>query len=130
MKQLSLIASLVIAVVIISGAAMFAGKRDTGLSQTANVHMEGDTQIIEIDAKGGYSPKQTSAKANIPTVLRVKTDGTYDCSSAIRIPSLGYSKLMQPTGVTEITVPPQKKGTTLQGLCTMGMYNFKIGFDV
>jgi hypothetical protein len=50
-------------------------------------------------------------------------------SSAVFIPSLNYRKNLQPSGVTEIEVPPQKAGTTLQGLCAMGMYNFTIKYN-
>ena len=84
--------------------------------------------MITINAKGGYAPKLTTAKADMPTVLQVATNATYDCSSAIRIPSLGYSKVLEPTDMTEITVPPQKAGSTLQGTCAMGMYNFSVKF--
>ncbi len=86
-------------------------------------------QIVEINAKGGYSPRITSAKADIPTILRVNTRATFDCSSAITIPSIGYRATLPPSGVTEIEIPPQKAGSTLQGLCSMGMYNFQIRFN-
>ena len=86
-------------------------------------------QIITINAKGGYSPKLTTAKAVMPTVINMKTQGTFDCSSALTIPSLGISKNLPPTGETLIDVPPQNAGTTLQGHCSMGMYNFAINFN-
>ena len=131
MKPLSLIGSILIAVFVIGGAVVF-GKADTAPivgGMRDNVSVTAGTQVIDIVAKGGYAPKLTTATADMPTVLRVKTDGTYDCSSAIRIPSLGYSKTMEATGITEITVPPQKAGSTLQGVCAMGMYSFQITFS-
>ena len=94
-----------------------------------NVHIADGKQVIDISAKGGYTPKNTTAKADMPTVLKVATNGTFDCSSAVAIPSLGYNKNLPPSGVTEIEVPPQKAGTKLQGLCAMGMYNFSVNFD-
>ncbi len=121
-------ASILIAAFVIGGAVMFASKGEP-VAQAANVRMEGETQVIEIDAKGGYAPKLSTARADVPTVLRVKTSGTYDCSAAIRIPSLGYSTTMEPSGVTEVTVPPQKIGSTLQGVCAMGMYSFQVTFE-
>lgn len=131
MKSLPLIGSIVIAVIVIGGAVLF-GQRDTApivAGIRSNVSVTAGTQVIDIVARGGYAPKLTTAKADMPTVLRVKTEGTYDCSSAIRIPSLGYSKTMEATGITEITVPPQKAGSTLQGVCAMGMYSFQVQFE-
>lgn len=131
MKSLPLIGSILIAVFVIGGAVVF-GQADTAPivpGMRDNVSIEAGTQVIDIVAKGGYAPKLTTAKADMPTVLRVKTEGTYDCSSAIRIPSLGYSNTMKATGITEVMVPPQKAGSTLQGVCAMGMYSFSITFE-
>lgn len=97
--------------------------------KTDNVSVVDGKQIIEIGAKGGYAPKVSTAKADISTILRVQTHGTFDCSSALTIPSIGYRASLPPSGVTEIEVPAQKSGATLQGLCAMGMYNFKIRFN-
>lgn len=94
-----------------------------------NVKMEGEKQIVEINAKGGYSPSKTSAKAGVSTIIRVITNGTYDCSSALRIKSLGYSKNLPATGTTDIEVPPQTSGSTIKALCSMGMYNFTVQFN-
>lgn len=109
---------------------LFAGNRPTGSTtpETANVFMEDDIQIIEITAKGGYSPRVTEAKANVPTELRMITENTYDCSSALVIPDLSYSGYLPFSGITEIEIPAQEAGTTLQGLCSMGMFQFQIEF--
>ena len=85
-------------------------------------------QVIEIKAKGGYSPKLTMAKANMLTVLKVKTMATFDCSSSLTIPSIDYQKYLPASGETLIEIPPQEPGSTLQGLCAMGMYNFAVNF--
>lgn len=127
MKNLPLAASILIAAIVIGGAVLFGKNTDTTV-QAQNVTMEGDQQIIVVTAKGGYAPKLTTAKANTPTVLRVKTDGTYDCTASVNIPSLGVSKVLEPTAVTEIVVPPQQAGSELKGTCAMGMYNFSIKF--
>lgn len=85
-------------------------------------------QIIDITAKGGYSPRVVVAKAGIPTVLRVNTNGTFDCSASLVIPKLSYRKFLEPSAVVEIPISAEEAQGTLQGLCAMGMYNFQIQF--
>lgn len=94
----------------------------------ASVVKDGDKQIVELTAKGGYSPAVVQASANKGTVLRVKTNNTFDCSSALTIPALGVSKMLPPTGSTDIEIGSQQAGTQLDGTCSMGMYNFSIKF--
>ncbi len=94
-----------------------------------NVSMVNGTQIVGISAKGGYSPQISKAKSDTPTVIRMTTNATFDCSSIVKIPSLAYEKNLPPSGVTDIEIPPQKAGTKLEGLCVMGMYNFEVQFD-
>ena len=125
------VASIILALIFIGGAIIFArngAKTDTAVSQN-NVSVADGKQIIEIDAKGGYSPSVTIAKANIPTVIKVKTQGTFDCSSALVIQSIGYRANLPSSGETLIEVPPQEAGSTLRGMCAMGMYNFSIKFN-
>ncbi len=86
------------------------------------------TQVIDISAKGGYSPRVVLAKAGVPTLLRVRTSGTFDCSASLAIPKLSYRKFLQPSGIEEISIPTEQARGTLQGLCAMGMYNFRIEF--
>jgi plastocyanin domain-containing protein len=85
-------------------------------------------QVVTITAKGGYAPESQTATAGVPTVLRVVTSGTYDCSTALRIPSLGVSKQLPPTGETLIDLGTPSVGT-LRGTCSMGMYSFAINFE-
>lgn len=123
--------AILVAGVLIGGAIMLGGKSSNQPSAGSfeNVSVVDGKQVITLDAKGGYSPKVTIAKADMPTVLRVKTNGTFDCSSGLRIPSIGYGANLPPTGVTEIEIPPQKAGTSLKGVCVMGMYNFSINYN-
>ena len=86
------------------------------------------TQYIRILARGGYSPNQVQAKANMPTVLEVETKGTYDCSSSLNIPQMGYQKSLPPTGITKIEVPEKFTASTLDILCSMGMYRSAVNF--
>ena len=86
-------------------------------------------QVIDISAKGGYSPRFVTAKAGMPTILRVSTKGTFDCSASLVIPKLSYQKFLQPSGIEDIIIVPEQAHGTLQGLCSMGMYNFQIKFE-
>lgn len=95
---------------------------------SSNVSTLNEAQVVEITAKGGYAPRVTTARANIPTTINVLTNGTYDCSIALVVPSLGIRKTLPASGVTPIDVPPQAPGTTLKGLCSMGMYHFSVTF--
>jgi plastocyanin domain-containing protein len=111
------------------------GKSNSANSQQAkveapvdNVSYEGEKQIIEIGVKGGYTPQKSIAKAGIPTILKFKTNSTYDCSSSIRIPSLSISKNLPGTGITEVDIGTQPVGQ-LAGICGMGMYSFEIDFQ-
>ena len=123
--------AIVIAGALIAGAIVSAGSRGGKVTaaSVANVSVIDGKQIVQIDAKGGYSPKLTSAKAGIPTVLRMKTNGTFDCSASVVIPSLRYRLVLPLSGNTNIEVPAQRSGTTLQGLCAMGMYHFAVQFN-
>ncbi len=86
-------------------------------------------QIIEITARGGYSPNRIEAKADIDTILRVETRNTFDCSSAFTIPELKINKNLPITGTTDFNIGTHKAGTKLQGSCSMGMYGFEIEFN-
>jgi plastocyanin domain-containing protein len=86
-------------------------------------------QVIEIKAKGGYAPRVTVAKANMPTVINVQTSGTFDCSSALTVPAIGFCTMLPSSGVTPIEIPPQQPGTTIKGVCSMGMYSFAVNFN-
>jgi len=122
----------VIAAALVSVAAVVVlarGGAESGDTARANVSNVGESQVIEISAKGGYSPRETTAKAGTPTTLKIKTSGTFDCSSALTIPKLGYQTNLPPSGETVVDVPPQKAGTVLTGLCSMGMYSFTIRFN-
>ncbi|HEY0964376.1 MAG TPA: hypothetical protein VGE31_01130 [Candidatus Paceibacterota bacterium] len=94
-----------------------------------NVEIRDGVQYITIEAKGGYSPRSSAAKADIPTKLSMKTNGTYDCSAALVIRSIGYQKVLPQSGEEVIDLGIAEKGSSLQGTCSMGMYNFSIAFN-
>ena len=93
-----------------------------------NVNIENGKQIIKITAKGGYNPRHSIAKAGIPSVLRIDTKGTYDCTAIVRIPGLNILKNLPMYGVTDIDLGIQEKGI-IEGTCGMGMYPFDIKFE-
>ena len=112
---------------------MFSRGSDNQVDETGftgnNIAVVDGKQIITIDAKGGYAPKITIAKAGMPTAIKMNTRGTFDCTSALTIPGVGYRGNLPPSGETYIAVPPQEAGAKLQGLCAMGMYSFTVNFN-
>lgn len=126
-------ASIIIAIALVLGIGIvFLGQSKnnsgTGGTESAqNVEIRDGIQYVTISARGGYSPRVSTAQANIPTKLIVKTNGTYDCSAALVIRSIGYQKILPNTGEEIIDLGTPQAGT-LQGLCSMGMYNFAIHF--
>lgn len=121
-----IIFSIVIAAVIIGGALLLATRGSSQSDDPANnVHLVDGKQIIEISAKGGYYPKHSTAKAGIPTVLRIKTNGTFDCSSSVRIPSMNINQFLPSSGTTDIDLGNPQAGT-VPGTCGMGMYSFQV----
>ena len=134
-KMLPLLSVLVFAIITVSVFLISKKIQDdqypssTAAAASQNVRNNGQTQEITITAKGGYMPRQTSARANVPTILTIKTNSTFDCSASLVIPSLGYKNNLPSSGETKINIPPQKSGTSLKGLCSMGMYSFTISFN-
>ncbi len=106
-----------------------AKTNDTNSAQVVqNIEVKDGIQYITINARGGYSPRVSTAKAGIPTKLIVKTNGTYDCSASLRINSIGYQKILPQTGEEIIDIGTPKVGEPLQGVCGMGMYSFLVNF--
>ena len=97
-------------------------------NQTITEQVSGDKQVINLLAQIGYSPKNQEAKSGVDSVLKIETNKTFDCSSAISIPSLKFRKNLPSTGVAEVNIPAQKPGTKINGTCSMGMFSFSITF--
>ncbi len=122
--------AIIIGVVVIGGAILLVNRGPSDQAKDIpanNVTLVDGTQIIEITAKGGYQPRKSIAKASIPTIIRFNTQGTFDCSSSVRIPSMNISQILPQSGSTDIDIGPQKAATLL-GSCGMGMYPFEIEF--
>lgn len=126
-----IIISLLITSLLIGGAVFFtksgSSRDDSGEIYSATI-VDGK-QIIEIKAKGGYSPRIVNAKAGIPTTIKMETINTFDCSASLVIPEISYQKFLGPSGVEEIEIGADKAQGTMQGLCSMGMYSFLIKFN-
>ena len=129
MKQTAL--SIIVVGIIVAGAVFLTPSKVQPTTDGApinNVTLVDGKQIIDITARGGYSPRKSTAKAGVPTILRFITSGTYDCSSSLRIPSLDVNRNLPPTGITEIVIENPSVGV-LDGTCGMGMYPFEIDFQ-
>ncbi|HEY4509305.1 MAG TPA: cupredoxin domain-containing protein [Candidatus Paceibacterota bacterium] len=125
------IVSIIISVGLIGGAIVLSRGAlvpNGNIVPENNVSIVNGKQIIQIQARGGYQPRRSTAKAGLPTILRFSTSGTFDCSSFVRIPSLGMSKSLPQTGSTDIDIGVNQVGV-LQGMCGMGMYPFEINFQ-
>jgi plastocyanin domain-containing protein len=124
------ITSILIAIALV-GAVIIIGNNKSGVDSNVpvnNVSMVDGKQIIEIRAKGGYTPRKSVASAGVPTILRLNTNGTFDCSSSVRIPSMNISQNLPQSGTTDIDLgSPSAK--ILDGTCGMGMYPFEIEFQ-
>ncbi len=130
MKTPTIIAIIIGGAFVVGTLILSQGKTATPVDAQPlnNVSVENGKQVVTISAKGGYLPRISEAKADMPTILRVDTNGTFDCSASLNIPSMNYQKNLPATGVTDIDIPPQKAGSTFEGLCGMGMYKFEIAF--
>ena len=126
----STIFAIVGAAIIIGGALVLSSgtKVPPNPADVSKVSIIDGKQIVEVSVKGGYHPKVSTAKAGIPTVLRFNTNGSYDCSTSVRIPSMGISKTLPSTGTTDIDIGSPTVAT-LQGVCVMGMYSFEVNFQ-
>jgi plastocyanin domain-containing protein len=116
-----------VGLLVFMGIIFFNG---SGLSNVQNVEIKDGIQYIRIDAKGGYTPRVSMAKAGIPTKLIMTTDGTYDCSAALVVRAVNFQKILPQTGETEIDLGILKVGEPIDGVCGMGMYGFKINVEI
>src|SRR5574343_1468152 len=103
-----------------------AEKQNNTVTASNNSEIKDGVQYITITARGGYSPRSSTAKAGIPTKLVMKTNGTYDCSASLVIRQLNYRGMLPNTGETTIDAGTPKAGDVLKGTCGMGMYSFLI----
>ena len=121
------VASIIVTLgLMIAIGIIFVGKSNSEPAQ--NVEIKNGIQYITLNARGGYFPNVSSAKADIRTKLIMKTSGAYDCSASLVIRSIGFQKILPQTGETEIDLGKPEAGKSIQGVCGMGMYSFLINF--
>ena len=111
-----------------SVAVLVRGGSPQTSTSVGNVSMENGKQIVVIGVRGGYTPQTSTVKSGVQTVLRFVTNGAYDCSTGIRIPSLGVSQNLPASGTTDIAVGSLPAGRT-EGTCGMGMYRFTLNAE-
>lgn len=119
--------------VIIMGFNLFLGSSGSENSSPNDEPVvttgEDGRQVVDIWAKGGYSPTRVSATGGQETILRFTTSNTYDCSAAMTIPSLGVSEFLEPTATKDIVVPADKATGNMLITCSMGMYSSTVSFS-
>ena len=123
----SVLVIITLGIVVAFGIIFYGGAQKS--ASVDNVEVRDGVQYITIDAKGGYSPGVSTAKAGIPTKLIVKTEGTYDCSAALLVRDANFQQMLPGTGETEIDLGVKNAGEKVEGVCGMGMYNFEINFE-
>ncbi len=127
-KKVSIILAigiLIAMIIIVFGNSSIFAKKEKNLE---DIKIENGIQYVTISARGGYFPRISEAQGGIPTKLVVKTENTYDCSSALVIKSLNYRSILPQNGATEIDLGTPKSGDAFQGTCSMGMYSFTVKF--
>lgn len=120
---------LIISIAIIFSMRSSSVATPVSTNAEQKVEVKDGVQYITINAKGGYFPRVSNAKAGVPTKLIIKTSGTYDCSAALVIRSLKYQQILPQNGETIIDVGTPVAGEPLQGVCSMGMYSFVVNFS-
>jgi len=107
-----------------------SGTETTAATETTAEPTNPAQQIVEVTAGGGgYSPRKIEAKAGVPTILVMKSEGAYGCERAFNIPDLNIGEILPENGQTQFDLGTQAKGTKLLGVCSMGMYYFQIFFN-
>lgn len=128
--QKNIIVSIIISLALIGGTVVLVSDSSVSsgseVGQSQNVEIKNGVQYVTVTAKGGYFPRVTEIKGGLPTKLVIKTNGTFDCSASLVIRSVGFQKILQPTGEAIIDLGTPKSGEKVQGVCAMGMYNFYI----
>jgi len=87
------------------------------------------TELVIHVGEGGYTPKVLHAQAGRALTLTWITQGTDTCARSVVIRGLNAEVTLPSQGRVPFTLPPQKRGSTLDYSCSMGMYQGQIVFD-
>lgn len=128
MNKNTFIAIIIILLSVLLASVVLWGNNDDGeaIKNVQNVEVKDGVQYVTIDARGGYFPKESTIKPNMPTKLIIRTNNTYDCSASLVVRSANFQKMLKPTGEEIIDLGTLKSGQEIDGTCGMGMYGFKI----
>lgn len=86
------------------------------------------SEIVLQVQNDGYFPQTITAPAGKTFTLNLVTNKTFACSRDFVIPALDFQQLLPDTGTTQVSIPPQEKGSKLFFTCSMGMYTGQIVF--
>lgn len=128
MNKNTFIAITIISLSVLLASVVLWGNNDDGeaIKNVQNVEVKDGVQYVTIDARGGYFPKESSIKPNMPTKLIIRTNNTYDCSASLVVRSANFQKMLKPTGEEIIDLGTLKSGEDINGVCGMGMYSFNV----
>ncbi|OGG00576.1 hypothetical protein A2Y99_02580 [Candidatus Gottesmanbacteria bacterium RBG_13_37_7] len=101
---------------------------ETALTETTTTTSD-TKQIIEVTVKGGYYPQEIKAKAEVSTILRLKSVGAIGCERTLIFPQFNISNILPEYGITDFNLDTRNKGAEIIGVCSMEMYYFKITFN-
>jgi plastocyanin domain-containing protein len=88
------------------------------------------SNVVTIQVENsGYSPNRLLLPAGQEVDVHLVTKDVHSCSLAFVIPDLGYMELLPDTGEVVVTIPPQTAGTSMQFMCSMGMYSGILQFQ-
>ncbi|TSC65500.1 MAG: Uncharacterized protein CEO21_398 [Microgenomates group bacterium Gr01-1014_80] len=86
------------------------------------VRLENGVQVADISVlPTSYTPGYIQVQSKVPVKLNLQTLGKLGCTSEFRVPALGISKRLPPSGVESVEFTPEKPGR-LAFTCSMGMY--------
>ncbi|MBI2195954.1 MAG: sulfite exporter TauE/SafE family protein [Candidatus Levybacteria bacterium] len=134
--KIAALAVLYLGITSINGSLVAGGSPVTLQSLAANLNLDqtesnwGFSNVRVIDGvqnvdltitSGGYTPNVITVRKDKPVKLNLKSEGTYSCASAFRIPSLGISKNLQPNESYSLSFTPKQVGK-IAFTCSMGMY--------
>jgi len=94
----------------------------TAVSANVRLASDGATQVVTMtQGADGYSPADSVVWAGVPIRWDITSTVAYNCSSMLRVPSLGVSANLVPVGLHAVGLPALPVGKT-GFTCVMGMY--------
>ncbi len=78
--------------------------------QAARARLEGETQVVDVRVKGGYSPNLIRVRAGKPVQLRFDRQENSDCTARVVFPDFRLSKSLPPFRTTTVGLQPSEPG--------------------